>query len=59
MKKIIDLKTGRKQVIFNQYKLDGIQVCPECGRPFKDYDIKNLNIRGKINCVKCGAKLVK
>ena len=59
MKKVIDVKTGKKQVIFKEYKLDGAQVCPECGRPFKDFDIENLETRGKISCVKCGAKLVK
>ena len=59
MKKIVDVKTGRKVTVFQEYKLEGAQICPECGRPFKDFDIKNLNENGKIKCVKCGAKLVK
>lgn len=59
MKKVIDAKTGKVQVVFNEYKLEGSTACPECGRPFKDYDIKNLGTRGKISCVKCGAKLIK
>ena len=59
MKKVVDTKTGRKITVFQEYKLTGSQVCPECGRPFKDFDIKNLEERGRISCVKCGAKLVK
>ena len=59
MKKVVDNKTGKVQVIFKEYKLEGSQVCPECGRPFKEYDIKRLNENGKTNCVKCGAKLIK
>lgn len=59
MKKVVDVKTGRKITVFQEYKLAGSQVCPECGRSFKDFDIKNLEERGRISCVKCGAKLVK
>ena len=59
MKKVVDTKTGRKITVFQEYKLAGSQVCPECGRSFKDFDIKNLEERGRISCVKCGAKLVK
>ena len=59
MKKVVDTKTGRKITVFQEYKLAGSQVCPECGRSFKDFDIKNLEDRGRISCVKCGAKLVK
>lgn len=59
MKKIVDIKTGRKAVVFNEYKLDGKETCPECGRPFKEYDFKKLEENGKIKCIKCGAKLIK
>lgn len=59
MKKVVDVKTGRKITIFQEYKLNNSLVCPECGRPLKDFDVKNLEERGKISCVKCGAKLVK
>ena len=59
MKKIVDIKTGRKVVVFNEYKLNGSQVCPECGRPFKDYDVKRLEANGRTRCTKCGARLVK
>ena len=44
---------------FNEYELNGATVCPECHRSLKDYDIKNLEERGKISCSKCGAKLKK
>ena len=57
--KIYDPKTKRSTVVFKTYELNGAQACPECGRPFKDYDIKNLDERGTISCVKCGAKLKK
>lgn len=57
--KIYDPKTKRTTVVFNQYELNGATVCPECHRSFKEYDIKNLEERGTISCVKCGAKLKK
>lgn len=57
--KIRDEKTKRVTVVFKEYELKGATTCPECGRRFKDYDIKNLEERGKISCVKCGAKLKK
>lgn len=59
MKKVVDLKTGRKIVVFNKYKLNGSQTCPECKREFKDRDIQALNDRGAISCPKCGARLEK
>lgn len=58
MKKV-EAKTGKRIVVFQEYKLEGAQICPECGRLLKDYDMKNLEVRGKISCLKCGAKLVK
>ena len=45
--------------MFKEYNLEGKDFCPECGRLFKDYDLKRLNECGRITCVKCGAKLVK
>ena len=57
--KIFDEKLKRNIVKFNEYELKGATTCPECHRSFKDYDIKNLEERGKINCPKCGAKLKK
>lgn len=57
--KYYDTKLKRNVVVFKEYKLNGSQVCPECHRPFKEFDIKNLEERGKISCVKCGAKLKK
>ena len=59
MKKVVDLKTGRKITIFNQYKLDRQTSCPECGRPFDENDLSIFNECGKRNCKKCGAKLIK
>lgn len=56
MKKIVG-KNGQKATVFNKYVIGDSNVCPECGRPFKDYDLKNLEERGTISCVKCGAKL--
>ena len=55
--KIYDEKLKRSIVKFNEYELKGATTCPECHRSFKDYDIKNLEERGIISCVKCGAKL--
>ena len=57
--KIFDTKLQRNIVKFNEYELKGATACPECRRSFKDYDIKNLEERGKISCPKCGAKLKK
>lgn len=56
---VFDTKLKRNITVFKEYELNGAQVCPECHRSFKDYDIKNLEERGKINCIKCGAKLKK
>ena len=55
-KRIVD-KTGRKETVFKKYVIGESNACPECDRPFKDYDIKNLEEKGTISCVKCGAKL--
>lgn len=57
--KYYDARLKRNVVVFKEYELNGSHVCPECHRPFKEYDIKNLEERGKISCVKCGAKLKK
>lgn len=57
--KIRDEKTKRVTVVFKEYELNGATACPECHRSFKDYDFKNLEERGIISCVKCGAKLKK
>lgn len=57
--KIYSEKYKRNIVVFNEYELNGATSCPECHRQFKDYDFKNLEERGKISCVKCGAKLKK
>ena len=57
--KIYDPKTKRTTVVFKEYKLDGALACPECNRPFKDFDIKRLEENGRMSCVKCGAKLIK
>lgn len=57
--KYFDQKLKRSVVVFKEYELNGAETCPECGRPFKDYDRKNLEERGRISCVKCGAKLKK
>lgn len=57
--KIFDPKTKRTIVVFKEYNLNGAKTCPECGRPFKEFDEKRLEENGRISCVKCGAKLVK
>lgn len=57
--KIRDEKTKQTRVVFNEYKLDGRQGCPECGRSFKEFDIKRLEENGRMSCLKCGAKLIK
>lgn len=57
--KYFDEKLKRNVVIFNEYKLDGAQACPECKRPFKPYDVKYLEENGRMRCSKCGAKLIK
>ena len=56
MKKVVG-KNGQKQTIFNKYVIGDSNICPECGRTFKVYDIKNIKERQTISCVKCGAKL--
>lgn len=55
-KKIVG-KNGQKATVFNSYVIGEGNSCPECGRPFKDYDFKNIEERGTMSCVKCGAKL--
>jgi predicted nucleic acid-binding Zn ribbon protein len=57
--KIYDEKTKRCHVVFKEYELNGATACPECRRPFKDYDIKRLEENGYTRCPKCGAKLKK
>ena len=58
MAKIV-AKNGKKETYFNKYTIGDSNVCPECKRPFKEYDIKNIAERGTISCVKCGAKLTR
>jgi transcription elongation factor Elf1 len=55
-KKVVG-KTGKKETYFNKYTIGEMNSCPECNRPFKEYDLKNIEERGTISCVKCGAKL--
>jgi hypothetical protein len=55
-KKIVN-KNGKKETYFNKYTIGESNSCPECHRAFKDFDIKNLEEREVISCVKCGAKL--
>lgn len=57
MAKRIVGKNGKKETIFNKYIIGESHSCPECQRPFKDFDLKNLEERGTISCIKCGAKL--
>lgn len=57
MAKKIVAKNGKKETYFNKYVIGESNVCPECHRPFKEFDIKNLEEREVISCVKCGAKL--
>lgn len=57
--KIYDPKTKRTTVVFKEYKLDGAHACPECHRPFKQWDLDKLEANGKMSCLKCGAKLIK
>lgn len=59
MKKVIDEKTGRVQVVFNKYELKGSKTCPECGQPLKERDFELLEQLGKRSCIKCGAILLK
>lgn len=58
-KKVVDVKTGRKVTFFNEYNLGESLICPKCGRPLKEYDIKSLEENGKRNCPKCGSRLKK
>lgn len=59
MQKVIDQRTGKKSTVFNKYKLDGLQSCPECGRPLDSNDLFVLEECGKRSCKKCGAVLTK
>ena len=56
MQKVVG-KNGKKQTVFNSYVIGESNSCPECNRAFKEYDIKNLEERKVISCVKCGARL--
>ena len=57
--KIFDQKLNRVTVVFKEYALNGATACPECGRPFKEHDVKYLELNGRMRCSKCGAKLKK
>ena len=57
MKKIVNPKNGEKATYFETYIIGDSNSCPYCKRIFKDYDLKALEERGTINCVKCGNKL--
>jgi DNA-directed RNA polymerase subunit RPC12/RpoP len=57
MAKKVVAKNGKKETYFNKYVIGDSNVCPECHRTFKDYDLKNIEERGTISCVKCGSKL--
>lgn len=57
--KIFDTKLKRNIVVFKEYELNGATACPECGRQFKEYDLKRLEENGKMSCIGCGAKLKK
>lgn len=58
MQKIVDAKSGRKITVFNKYDLqENENSCPECHRPFKEYDIQRIDGVKEISCPKCGAKL--
>ena len=52
--KIYDAKTKRTTVVFKEYQLNGAETCPECGRPFKEFDKKRLAENGKMSCLNCG-----
>ena len=56
--KVYNEKTKKSTVVFNEYKLLS-DVCPECGRPLKEFDLKRLSENGRTTCLKCGAKLIK
>ena len=57
--KIYDVKTKKNTVVFKEYKLNGAEACPECGRAFKEFDKNRLAENDKMSCLKCGAKLIK
>lgn len=56
MKKVV-AKNGKKETYFETFVIGDANTCPSCNRPFKDYDIKNIEERGTISCPKCGNKL--
>lgn len=57
MKKVINPKNGEKATYYETYTIGDLNVCPQCKRTFKEYDIKALEERKEISCVKCGSKL--
>lgn len=57
MKKVVG-KNGQKVTVFNKYDIENMS-CPECNRPFKEADVKDIMVRGTISCPKCGSKLIK
>ena len=56
MQKVIN-KQGAKETVFNKYVIGDSDICPECGRPFKDFDLEKLKTNKTMSCLKCGAKL--
>ena len=57
--KIYDPKTKRARVVFNEYSLNGANVCPECKQPLSERDFEIMEQLGYRSCIKCGAKLKK
>ena len=51
---VYDARTKKNITVFKEYELKGSTACPECGRSFKDYDVKRLNENGTLTCSKCG-----
>ena len=57
MKKVINQKTGQKIIYKETFTIGEGNTCPHCKRAFKPYDIKALEERTEISCLKCGNRL--
>lgn len=56
---IYDAKLKRKVTVFKDYKIGEANSCPECHRPFKEGDIKFLELNEFLRCPKCNARLTR
>ena len=57
MKRVVDSK-GKKETVFLTYNIGEGTSCPQCKRPFKEYDKKQFNQNKRLRCPKCNSILL-